>query len=60
MTKQERLEWLKERHQAHEAQFGDLPVGKAEIQETVGELDAFREFQKDVHSESEFLTSDEL
>jgi len=63
MNKEDRLKWIKTRHQAHiesDDQFGELPISKREIKETVEEMDSFREFQQSEHSAKETLTSDEV
>lgn len=59
MTKEERLAWIKQRHEASQDAVGKLPISKREIRETVEELDSFREFQRDKQTASEALTSDE-
>jgi hypothetical protein len=63
MTKEERLTLIKQRHEAlmesDTLAFGEIPLSKREIVETVEEMEGFREHQRDRHSESEFLTSDE-
>lgn len=61
LTKEQRRDLIKQRHEAMvdiEA-FGEIPLSKEQIVETVGELDGFREHQRDQLSDSEFLTSDE-
>jgi hypothetical protein len=65
MNKAERLELLRNignRHQElrqdrREILFAPLPVGTQEIQETVADMDTFREEQR--QNRGEFLTSDE-
>ncbi len=61
LTKEQRRLLIKQRHEAmvDAEAFGEIPLSKAEIIETVQELDGFREHQRDAHSDSEFLTSDE-
>jgi len=64
MDKATRLELLRkigeEHRQKEELEFGDgLPLSDADIKETVEELDGFREYARDRHSDSEALTSDE-
>lgn len=64
MDKATRLQLLKqigENHrQKEELEFADgIPLSDSDIRETVGDLDGFREYQRDRHSDSEALTSDE-
>jgi hypothetical protein len=59
MTKEERLQMIKDRHQASQDVVGEIPISKREIRETVEELDSFREYARDRKTESEALTSDE-
>lgn len=64
MDKATRLELLKQIGENHrrkeELEFADgIPLSDADIRETVGELDGFREYQRDKHTDSEGLTSDE-
>jgi hypothetical protein len=61
LTKEQRRDLIKKRHEAlvDADACGEIPLTKGDIERTVGELDAFREHQRDVQSDSEFLTSDE-
>jgi len=61
LTKEQRRNLIKQRHEAmvDAEACGEIPLSKQEIVETVGELDAFREHQRDEQTNSEFLTSDE-
>lgn len=64
MDKTTRLQLLKQlgenRRQKEELEFADgIPLSDADVRETVGELDGFREHSRDQHSASEALNSDE-
>lgn len=64
MDKATRLELLRkigeEHRQKEELIFAEgIPLTDEDIKETVGELDGFREYARDRHSDSEALTSDE-
>ncbi len=60
-TKEQRRALIKQRHEAmvDKEAFGEIPLTKDAITETAQELDGFREHQRDIHSNSDFLTSDE-
>ena len=61
MDKQQRLEYMRKRFPQLEENLTDavIPMSKRDIQETVAELDSFREFQRDKQTSKEALTSDE-
>lgn len=52
LTKEERLELLKYRHQVvlekEELVFGEIPVSQFETEQTVFEMDSFTEHQRDL------------
>lgn len=67
MSKQERLDLLKERHGKavlgelpEETLLGILPVTPLDEREAISELDSYREYERDIISDREALTSDEL
>lgn len=61
MNKTERMVYMQKRFPQLEETMSDavIPISKREIRETVEDLDAFREYQRDQVSGSEALTSDE-
>lgn len=61
MNKAERMTYMQKRFPQLEETMSDavIPISKREIRETVEELDAFREHQRDQVSGSVALTSDE-
>ena len=61
MDKNKRMDYMRKRFPQLEESLGDavVPLTKRDIKETVEELDAFREFQRDQRTSKEALTSDE-
>jgi hypothetical protein len=61
LTKTERLNLIRQRHEKliEDGAVGELPLTKRDINETVNELDAFKEFDRANKSERGHLTSDE-
>ncbi len=59
MTKAERREWIKKRHELHEIVDAVLPATKQDIEEEAGLMESFGEFTRDKNSLKKVLTSDE-
>ena len=60
--KEQRRNLIKQRHEASvdKEAFGVISISDKEITETAEELDGFREHKRDVQTDSEFITSDEV
>ena len=63
MDKSERLAYMKKHFAARKDDElpadAVLPVNREDILEEVHELDGFREYERDLHTDQEALTSDE-
>lgn len=60
MDKQERLDYIRKKmQQADEVTDAVLPVTREDIKDEMSLLDGFREHQRDLHSDTEALNSDE-
>jgi hypothetical protein len=61
MMKEQRLEYMRKRFPQLEENLTDavIPMSKRDVQETVGEMDSFREFVRDKRTNKQALTSDE-
>ncbi len=59
MNKEDRLQWIKKRHQLHETSDVVLPTTQRDVDEEAGLMDSFGEFNRDRQSNKKALTSDE-
>ena len=59
MNKEDRLEWIKKRHQLYETSDAVLPTSQRDVDEEAGLMDSFGEFNRDRQTSKKALTSDE-
>jgi len=59
MKKEDRLKWIKQRHEELMDIAGDMPISPGELHEEVESLESYREYTRDKKTSKDALTSDE-
>jgi hypothetical protein len=59
MTKTEKRRLKKEEREAAIAEFGEIPISREEMEETVGDQESYRELIRDERSRKDIINSDE-